>query len=309
MIAKSILFGALLIILSMHAAPTVHAAPASGITMSPFQQQITMLSTQSQQQYTVRYTNNTATLQELRITARDFGSLNDTGGVLFGVQSAYTQRYGLASWLRFDTDTLLLAPGESKSILVTVDNRSSLQPGGHYAAVVATVSGLEKPYGNAVSVNQQLLSLLFLTKTGGERYDLKLDQLSHNGNWLHLPRKVKIRFQNPGNVHVIPRGLVQLKSPNGTVLAQGVINSESALVLPESYREMYVELKSTQRAFPFPGMYQLAVQYRYEGLDGFATKTYRLSFINAGMYMVFIIFALCGGWFLRQRWRARKAAN
>src|SRR5207244_2068642 len=99
-------------------------------------------------------TNHTMTLQELDLSVRDFGSLNDTGGILLEGSNRYTQRYGLASWLSLGTDTVVLQPNETRSVPVTVYNRSSLQPGGHYGAVVASVNSLNGQSGNSVVINQ-----------------------------------------------------------------------------------------------------------------------------------------------------------
>ncbi len=275
-----------------------------GITLSPFLQQITIGSGDVTKSFTLTITNHTAGLQELNLSARDFGSLNDTGGVLLEGSSSYTQKYGLTSWMSLATDTVVLQPQESRTVLVSINNRSSLQPGGHYGAVVASVNSLEDQTGNKVVVNQQILSLILVNKVGGEHYDLKLAGMTQNGNWLHLPNTVRLRFQNPGNVHVVPRGVVRLKSPGGTVIAQGIINSESAFILPESYRELYVPLTRTGTALPLPGLYHVAVEYRYDGINRTTTKSFALRFVDLGLYLLALVVILAAAWQIRRRFKA-----
>jgi hypothetical protein len=288
---------ACLLVLAVPSAQAL-AAPAArntsgGISLSPFLQQISVQSSDVNKTFTLTLTNHTDALQELDLKTQDFGSLNDTGGILLaGSKSSYSQKYGLASWLSLETDTVVLQPKESHSLTVTVNNRQDLQPGGHYGAVAATVNSLNDQSGNRVVINQQLLSLVLVDKVGGEHYDLKLASMTPNGNWFHFPTVVKLRFQNPGNVHVIPRGLVKLKSPSGRVVAQGIINSESAFILPETFRELYVPLSKVGSAYPLPGLYSIEVDYRYDQINRYAVKQYKLQFIDLGLYMVFAVLML-----------------
>lgn len=301
--AKKFLLAAVLSLLCSfgsagHALAVAKSSQPVGISISPFLQDITLSGFDTQKTFTVTLTNHTSTIQELTLTSRDFGSLNDTGGLIFEGSKGYSQKYGLASWLTLEKDTVTLQPNESASVLATIDNRTTLQPGGHYGAIVASVGTLDQQQNQTIAINQQLVSLVLVTKTGGEHYDLKLRHIAQNGNWIHLPNTVTLHFQNPGNVHVIPRGLVKLKSPNGTVLAQGIINDASSIVLPQSFRDIPVTLMTVGRALPFPGRYHVEVMYRYEGYDRFATKSITLQFLNLGMYVVAAI-VLSGGayWF------------
>lgn len=294
---KKFFAGAALALAVLASSAGVYAAKtqntAGGITISPFLQRVTLQPGDIEKTFELKLTNNTKSLQELRLSARDFGSLNETGGVLLEGSSNYTKKYGLTSWLKLGADTVVLQPKESRSVQVTIQNRTSLQPGGHYAAVVASVKALDSPSGNEVAINQQLMSLVLANKTGGEQYALKLTDIDQNGNLLRLPSVIKLRFQNPGNVHVVPRGTVVLRSPSGAVLAKGVINSESAFVLPETFREIYVPLTKVSNDFPFPGLYKVEVDYRYDGIDKTAHKTQTLRFINlklwAGLAIISII--------------------
>lgn len=289
---------------------TVLAAPTrpakSGITLSPFEQQLSVAPDDLSRTFNLNLTNNTTSLQELSLSSRDFGSLNDTGGVLLEGSNAYSQKYGLTSWLKLGTDTVVLQPGETKNVPVTIENRPSLQPGGHYGAVVASVTSLDDQSSNRVVINQQLLSLLLVTKVGGEKYNLKLKDVSPNGNWFHLPNTVKLRFQNPGNVHVVPRGTVKLKSPSGKILAEGIINSESAYILPESFRELFVPLNKVASTPPLPGVYNVEVDYRYDGINVVAVKNYPVRFLSLGTFAALLAVVALVVYILRRRKIASK---
>lgn len=283
---------------------TAQAAPKApvGISITPFLQQIQIEPGDIAKSFNVTVGNQTESIQEITLSGRDFGSLNDTGGlILEGSKGGYSQKYGLASWLTVGQDTVVLQPHESKTLDATIENRTSLQPGGHYGAIVATIGNPDQQATDKVVINQQLMALVLVTKVGGEHYDLRLKRIEQNGNWLHLPNTVKLRFQNPGNVHVVPRGLVELKSPNGTVLSRGVVNDESAIILPETFREIPVTMTPVDKALPLPGIYRLVVTYRYDGFSYSATKTVWLRFINAGMYAVILLVLVVGLWLYAKR--------
>lgn len=257
--------------------------------------------------FELKLTNNSNSLQELQLSIEDFGSLDETGGVLLKGNAGYAKKYGLTSWMKLGANTVILQPKESRGVTVVIENRTSLRPGGHYAAVVASVKALDTLSGNEVAVNQQLMSLVLVNKTGGEQYALKLANIEQNGNWLHLPSVVKLRFQNPGNVHVVPRGTVTLKSPSGTVLSRGVINSESAYVLPETFREIYVPLTKIANDFPSPGLYRIHVDYRYDGIEQVAYKSSIVRFINLKLWTgMLITFAAILLFAKHQKARAKK---
>jgi hypothetical protein len=286
---------ALLVAVLWPAAAHAMATPTlKGITLSPTEQSISVASTDVTKSFDLTLTNHTASLQELNLSARDFGTLNDTGGVFLEGSNNYTQKYGLASWMTLDTDTVTLNPGESQVVPVTINNRPDLEPGGHYGAVVVSVNSLTDQSGNKVAINQQLLSLILVDKVGGEHFDLRLVGEQNDGNWLHVPQSVTLRFQNPGNVQVVPRGLVKLESPSGTVVAQGIINDQSAFVLPQSFRELYVPLTKVGSAVPLPGLYHLAVSYRYDQITSYATKNYAVNFIDLGLYLLIALIVIVG---------------
>jgi len=83
-------------------------------------------------------TNNTKSRCALRTSSLDFKSLNESGGWAFVTNGTdqLGHKYGLASWLTIPPDLIELQPNQTKPVKITVDNRSDLSPGGHYAAVL-----------------------------------------------------------------------------------------------------------------------------------------------------------------------------
>ena len=298
------------------AAPTTIAnKPASNqsIVISPFLSETKILTTDKSKDVSINLTNNTGKTQSFVVTALDFGSLNDSGGVLFAgkTDDKLVHKYGLASWLHLPQDHITLESGKSTKVQATIVNKTTLGPGGHYAAIIMTVDNPTNAGSQTVSVKQKISALVFATKVGGEVYDLRLTNIQHDGDWRQLPKLITLNFKNTGNVHIVPRGTVRLVSPSGHVISQGVVNDASAYVLPETTRQMVVQTESVSNHGWEPGTYQLQVNYRYDGYDRFASKTINLRYYNfTGIaFVCLMVFVLIVVGFKHQRSRSRSAAK
>lgn len=245
------------------------------ITIQPFLQEVSIESGQRQPSFFVEVFNNTPSLYSFTAQAVDFGSLDETGGVLFaGSQSSeLVKKYGLAKWLVIENSRQSLAAGQKVRIKVKIDNRSDLSPGGHYAAII--LSG-DKGRRDAAEVNvslqKNISALIFAKKTDGALFGLELNQITPNSNFLRKASQVKLEFFNPGNVHVVPRGEVKIIGPFNKLVGRGIINAESAIVLPETKRVLNVPIQSTGSAI-LPGVYRLEASFRYDGSQQLKYKT------------------------------------
>ncbi len=287
-------------------------AASQGFVISPAFQSVVLTAEQNEAQYALQLTNTTPTDQNFRLSAVDFGSLDESGGVAFlgTPTSELEHRYGLAAWMSLGTNTIFVAAGKSVQVNVTITNRPSLAPGGHYGAILATavtdtggVSGTDP----RVNLRQVLSSLVLLTKDGGINARLKLVSQSVDQFGLRMPSNVYQRFQNLGNVHLVPRGTVTITDPLGRVVRRGALNDGSGTILPESFRRYETPLLTVGAAW-LPGRYKAETSYRYDGT--YQTQTSIITFWYVGLAIVWIaalavagVFGLLG-WLL---WRRRRS--
>lgn len=263
-----------------------------GFTLSPLFKEIILEKEASQSSFFIEITNNTSTHQTLYLSVVDFGSLDESGGVAFlGTGSEILEKkYSLASWVSLEKDVLEIDSGKSLEVKVTIVNKESLSPGGHYAAVVISTKSPKEEGGN-VSLNAAFASLIFVKKTGGERYKLDLVGKEIVSRRLGLPNKIALRFQNSGNVHLVPRGIIILADPKGKVISRGIINPESGLILPESFRIYHTTLDRLTLPL-FPGFYELNIQYRYEGKEDFTKDSFTFFFPGIAGVASFVMILL-----------------
>ena len=254
------------------------ATSPTGITVSPAFAQIA-LKDEAEHPVTFQITNNLSQPQTILLSTADFNSLNESGGLFFvGTNPLEIQnKYGLANWMSFSQPKVTIPPKQTASLTVVILNRADLASGGHYGALMMAIdTGTSLPgQKNKIALQPIASSLLFVDKVGGDIYRLNLTTVQAPHNFLGPPTKVTLRFQNNGNTHLTPRGTVTITDPHGKVVSRGIVNENSALILPEKARLYTVDLSKVSTPVA-PGRYRLVVNYRFDGYDQF--RTYQKSF-------------------------------
>jgi hypothetical protein len=248
------------------------------MAISPFYQNVSIAQNQSSALYNLTLSNTGSVAQTFKLTTQDFGSLNQSAGVAFlNSSSSYAKQYGLAAWMQLDQNVVTIPGGSSVQVTVKINNSSSLTPGGHYGAVLATAQSapVDKPTQPRVGVLAVLSSLILLVKGGGPPPNLDLKSQTVYGRGLGLPSQVDQQFLNLGDVHVVPRGVVQVLDPAGHLVERGALNVNSGIILPSTYRDYSTPLVKLASAW-LPGNYTVVTKYRYDGTT--ATKTFSSQF-------------------------------
>ena len=266
-----------------------------GITVSPPFSEIVLNNTDSTGNFDIKVTNSTQTDVNFKLKVVDFGSLDEAGGVAFmGLsKNDVEQKYSLASWISLEKDWITIASGKTQEVKGKILNRESLSSGGHYGAIIFRSDDQEKNSDDRVQLDQTFASLLYVQKTGGEKYDLKINRWEWKNDWWGMPNQVSVRYQNSGNIHTVPRGKVVILGGENEV-AKGIINGDSSLVLPESFRifKMPILLESK---FIWPGKYRIEVQSRYDGKDSFEVKKTSFFYFGwEGMLLTMVFLAILG---------------
>ena len=305
---KKLFATSLIFVILLAVSPRAYAdSPKPTVTVVPFLQTIQILENEQSRSLDLTLTNNSKQTLKFRLNVLDFGALDETGGVAFASSdsSALIKKYGLSSWLKLAYNNLTLAPGQNAKVNAQIINDASHTPGGHYAAIIASVDSPDTANKNQVNINQRVSALIMATKTGGEKYDLKLNQTNFDTSWLRLPTSVVLRFKNPGNVQVVPRGTVKLMAPGDKLISQGVINEGSSFVLPETFRQLPVELQRVAGPRWWPATYHLQVTYRYDGFDRFAVKDYYIRFINIPALLLIGLILLVTAYVAKTQYKKR----
>lgn len=280
----------------------------TGITISPAFQQVSVGDV-AQQELTFSLTNDKSTIQILKLSTADFNTLGETGGLFFvGANPTELQKkYGLIKWLELPYAELSLNPGQTVKVHAQIQNLPSLSPGGHYGAINIAAETQFGESTNSVNVKPVASTLLFVTKLGGDTHNLSLASVNAHQKLLSLPKYVDLKFQNTGNTHLTPRGIVKIYSPSGKAISQGTINENSNIILPQTFRVYTVPLRKLESSTR-PGKYKIEVDFRFDGIN--QIRAYQSSFLYLPVVWLVVpiaVFVLLAGTWLY--WARRRKST
>ena len=228
------------------------------ITVTPQLIQLDLAAEKPEAEYF--YKNETNQTIELSLSIQDVKELEDRGVPgLVDPKESKNYKYGLASWAKFSTNSLVIMPGETKKVTVFIDSQR-LSIGGHYASILAEVKQLDKE--GPVKLRAILTSLLFVRQGGGhETESAIIYELKNTASFLEFPRLLSFRLNNTGNIDLTPYGRIDIVGPFGKEVGFGIINEDSLITLPESIRKYEVDIKTS--GFLLPGIYTAKLSTHY----------------------------------------------
>lgn len=286
----------------------------TGITVSPAFQQVTIQEGSAEQPIEFSVTNDKSTVQTIHLSTADFNTLDESGGLFFvGTNPTDLQKkYGLAKWLILLSESVTIQPKQTAVIKAKVVNQSTLAAGGHYGAINMTLGeSASNSASSSVAIKPVASELLFVTKLGGDTHKLSLANVYRTNSIFKLPNSIELRFRNTGNTHLTPRGTVTITNSRGKIVGKGIINEDSRIILPETYRRFGVVLNQYSESSTF-GTYKLTVNFRFDGIDKFRTYESSFTYVPA-IYLVgalvVVILAVYAGRRLYRRQHNKKTTH
>lgn len=266
------------LIFNLKSTPTAQAQNKSGITVSPSIAHIDLGTDSSE--YELTYENNTNAEINLLLSVQDFTELEDNYKISFlEGKDAANYKYSLSSWISFENKTIQLSPNEKKSVKVFID-KNRITKGGHYASILAEI--LQPEIKNQVNVKAILSSLLFVRASTGKEIETgKINSFRALRDGIDYPDSYVLRFENNGNVHVIPYGLIQVFDPLGNLVAKGILNEGSLDALPESIRRYDTKITTYQKVL-LPGIYTAKINMHFGKTNQKLATT--VKFFSQGMF-------------------------
>jgi len=263
-------------------------AQNSGISVTPSITHIDLATDPSE--YQITYANNTNADITLLLGVKDFTALEDSYKIEFLTPNqAENYKYSLSSWISFSNKSLQLSPKETKTVTVFID-KTRITKGGHYASILAQI--VEPNNNKNVNIKAVLTSLLFVrADTGQEIESGNILNFNPLQTFIEYPSSYRLRFENSGNVDVVPFGLIQVYDPFGNLVARVALNQNSLDALPESIRTYDTQITTLQKIL-VPGTYKATIDMHFGKTDKKLSKS--ISFFSEGsfnfLYISVIIF-------------------
>ncbi|MBI2113450.1 MAG: hypothetical protein HYT50_02635 [Candidatus Wildermuthbacteria bacterium] len=212
--------------------PLLARAQSSGLSISPLTFEMSarqgeMLSNM------IKVTNIGSAPLQVYMETRNFSPVGEEG------QIALREDQGqgtLASWIRISPETFTLRPGQKQEVQFSVSVPAGAAFGGHYASLLASFAGTQTQGGSRVA--QKVGSLLLLQVAGQAQEQLSVASFEGPGFSEYGPLAFSFRFENTGNVHLKPRGYLEVKNMLGKEVAK--IQLPQKNVLPNSVRKVEV---------------------------------------------------------------------
>jgi len=173
------------------------------------------------------------------------------------------ESYSASKWLNIEKADFELAPSESREVEVVVSAPVTVEPGGHYAALLFEAV----PVGNqsAVSVSMRIPTLFYITIPGitgadvianADILSLQLPGISENG-----PVEMGVVVRNSGNVHLTVAARAHFAASWGNA---SELDLGQTVILPNSDGV----LKGEWQRSPLFGRVRVSVVIGYLGQKG-----------------------------------------
>ncbi|MFH0928384.1 MAG: hypothetical protein V1821_02825 [bacterium] len=179
--------------------------------------------------------NDGASPVVLKLTAEDFRPAGSSGAPDYFVDDSP----GAASkWISFPEQSVTLQAKERRSLEYHLAVPQGVTPGGHYAVVFAAAEK-NSTRDSGIQLTPRVGVLLMIRVPGqimAEGRVIGFGLTSGKTTLTHLPADFAVEFQNTGNVHLKPEGVIKIRDAWGTLRAELPVNVESGAALPNSTR-------------------------------------------------------------------------
>jgi hypothetical protein len=231
-----------MIIFMMSVAMPAHAQQGMSLTVSPPLFQFTLTPGNSWAS-SIKVSNGNSYDITIYATPVHFNSIGEAGKGIFTPLSnneSQDSRYTLASWIDVTEDPIIIPKGRSTRIPFFVETPEDAQPGGHYAAILIGTRPIDQSGQTQIKVSSLISALLFARVAGDVVEEGKIREFSTEKVLYQRPRaEFTLRFENTGNVHVVPRGDIVIYNMWGKERGRIDVNKsvDFGNVFPDSVRK------------------------------------------------------------------------
>lgn len=185
-------------------------------------------------QSSIRLQNQTENETTVFVGMSDF-IVRDMSGTVELVDPEIAGEWALSQWLSLNTDTLTIPPGEQGAVSLTISVPEDALPGGRYASVYFSESGLIEKGQTGTGVTTEIRSLVLLRIEGPITEEaivrrFEIPRFSEYG-----PVTIVTELANLGNYHIAPIGAISIKNMLGKTLE--IIDLEERNIFPGASQE------------------------------------------------------------------------
>lgn len=280
------------------------ALPGEGLTISPPILEIELNPGESKTNI-IRISNPTSSIVQAYPKVMDFKAKGETGEPAFIEQDERNSSYSLAKWITFEETKIALAPEQVKEFRYTISVPSNAEPGGHYGAVFFVSEPPEKESQSSQVSLSTMIGSLVLVKVPGNIIEKATIEDFYPDKKIYIlpPANIVTRIVNLGNVHIKPRGSLEIKGWFGAPKEKLVFNETGGNVLPDSARKFENKWSFGKLAF---GLFNLKLEVVYGESEKALIKSASFWIIPWWLIIILVILTLLFLFkFLKNKFRKR----
>lgn len=219
----------------------VFAAESLTLTVTPPLFQITQVSG-SEWRSQLRVVNSNNYDIFITVVPQDFHPDGETGNAVFEEvpKGDPSDPRRMSGWIDVPPGVLTIKRGATAEIPFSVRVPEKADPGGHYAGLLVSTRPDDMTGGSGAGVSTGVSSLLFLRVPGDVVEKGSIRDFYTENTIIQTPNAhFVLRFENQGNVHIVPQGEIVITNMWGKVRGKVSINEKSTFgnVLPFSTRK------------------------------------------------------------------------
>lgn len=256
----------------------------------------------------VRVINNNPFSLTVFVQPVNFTTRGEAGEATFApiLDTQDTAGATFAEWVTVNEGPYQIEPEQSKEIEFFIEVPEDAAPGGHFAAIL--ISTEPPPDGDVIALRtSQVVTALFFARISGDVIEKgNIREFSVPNSFAERPEAAfLLRFENKGNVHLIPRGNISITNMWGKERGIIPINARTHFgnVLPDSIREFAFAWKG-EPSLTDIGRYKAIVSLTFgeDGRQNVSRTTYfwvvpvKATLITLGSLLAFILFV---AWVIR----------
>jgi hypothetical protein len=175
----------------------------------------------------------------------------------------------LPQWITLTQEPVTIPAGGTERVPFSVVVPEDAPPGGHYASIVVATEPPEAEAGGQVTISSSVASLVLLSVAGDVREAGVIREFSTEDLWhQEAEAQLLMRFQNTGNVHLRPQGVITIENMWGQERGRIDLNQATNFgnVLPGTTRRFSFTWRGQEDVFDF-GRYAAIASISF-GSDG-----------------------------------------
>ncbi|MCA9363113.1 LytR C-terminal domain-containing protein [Candidatus Kaiserbacteria bacterium] len=256
----------------------------------------------------IRVINSNPQELEVYIDIVNFAPQGEVGqGVFIPVSEDESQGKTLAEWIKPQMTSVVIPPEKTVEIPFGIAVPEDAPPGGHFAAIlIGTKPPKEQAGSSQVETSQVVTSLVFLRVTGDIIENGSIREFRATKSLVEKPEvDFELRFQNEGNVHILPQGDIKIYNMWGQERGVIPVNQQALFgnVLPNQIRK-YTFAWTGEWSMADMGRYTAEVTLGY-GTDQRQFATSRTYFWVLPWKLTLLVFAIIFGFILLITWAIR----